>query len=201
MPRSDNPRVALGPGSRSASLHSPGTRDRCVPDERARSASEDPGPRATALQSPFAIVPHSQGAAGAETPQLVCVPPDRAAAVWPHVRALIHAAMKRGELSSLRPVEASVLAGDALLWLAWDPGAERITAAAVTELHETEWRKVCVLVACGGAGVNRWIALLDGIEAYARAAGCVAVRIMGRKGWMRLLGDYRVKRIVLEKDL
>jgi len=129
------------------------------------------------------------------------VPPDNAAAIWPHVRALIHAAMKRGDLSSFRPLEASVLAGDALLWLAWDPGAERIAAAAVTELHQSEWRKVCVLVACSGAGVNRWIALLDGIEAYARAAGCAAVRIMGRKGWMRLLGDYRVKRIVLEKDL
>jgi hypothetical protein len=129
------------------------------------------------------------------------VPPDNAAAIWPHVRALIHAAMKRGGLSSFRPVEANVLAGDALLWLAWDPGAARITAAAVTELHATEWRKVCVLVACGGAGVDRWIALLEGIEAYARAAGCSAVRIMGRKGWIRLLGDYRVKRIVLEKDL
>jgi hypothetical protein len=129
------------------------------------------------------------------------VPPDNVAAVWPHVRALIHTAMKRGDLSSFQPVEASVLAGDALLWLAWDPDAERIAAAAVTELHQTEWRKVCVLVACGGAGVNRWIALLDGIEAYARAAGCAAVRIMGRKGWARLLGDYRMKRIVLEKDL
>jgi hypothetical protein len=107
--------------------------------------------------------------------------------------------MKRGDLSSFRPLEASVLAGEALLWLAWD--GTRIQAAAVTELHATEWRKVCVVVACGGAGVNRWIALLDGIEAYARAAGCAAVRIMGRKGWIRLLGDYRMKRIVLEKDL
>jgi hypothetical protein len=117
------------------------------------------------------------------------------------MRALIYVAMKRGDLNSFRPVEASVLAGDALLWLAWDPEAERIAAAAVTELHQSEWRKVCVVVACGGAGVNRWIALLEGIEVYARAAGCAAVRIMGRKGWKRLLGDYRVKRIVLEKDL
>jgi hypothetical protein len=146
------------------------------------------------------------------TPQLVCVPPDRVAAAWPHVRALIPAAMKRGGLSSFRPVEASVLAGDALLWLAWDPGAARITAAAVTELHATEWRRVCVIVACGGAsgrlrassramGMRAWLPLLEGIEAYARATGCAAVRIMGRKGWIRLLGDYRVKRIVLEKDL
>jgi hypothetical protein len=104
--------------------------------------------------------------------QLVCVPPDQVARAWPHVRDLIVAAMKRGGLSSYRPVEDAVLRGDALLWLAIPredgrqrPGAlrglcrkrpdgdeARIAAAAVTELHETEWRKVCVLVACGGAG-------------------------------------------------
>ena len=147
-----------------------------------------------------------------ESPRLVCVPPDRAAAIWPHVRALIHAAMRRGDLSSFSPVEASVLAGDALLWLAWDPGAERITAAAVTELHATEWRKVCVIVACGAPsvrsrpssramGMAAWLPLLAGIETYARAAGCACVRIMGRKGWARALPTYRTTRIVLEKEL
>jgi hypothetical protein len=158
-----------------------------VPDERAL-ASEDPGPRGHA-------------------PQLVCVPPAQAAAIWPHVRELIRAAMRRGGLSSFRPVEANVLAGDALLWLAWD--GERIQAAAVTELHATEWRKACVIVACGGrgprsgsgAGMTAWLPLLAGIETYARAAGCACVRIMGRKGWARALPTYRTTRIVLEKEL
>ena len=155
------------------------------------------------------------------TPRLVCVPPDHAAAIWPHVRALILAAMKRGGLSSFRPVEANVLAGDALLWLAWD-GAH-IQAAAVTELHATEWRKACVIVACGAPsgrscpsiaredgrqpplrramGMAAWLPLLAGIETYARAAGCASVRIMGRKGWARALPTYRTTRIVLEKEL
>ena len=60
--------------------------------------------------------------------------------------------MKRGDLSSFGPVEDSVLRGDALLWLALtceDGDGVRIDAAAVTELHRTEWRKVCVVVACG----------------------------------------------------
>jgi len=169
--------------------------------------------------------------------KLVCVPPDEVARVWPHVRGLILAAMKRGGLSSFRPVEDTVLRGEALLWLAWDSDVgdrmseirkptcdishptsdlrhptSRIVAAAVTELHQTEWRKVCVLVACGGAdvrqasvsqamGARRWIGLLDGIEAYARAAGCEAVRIMGRAGWQRLLPSYRRRGIVLERAL
>ncbi len=171
--------------------------------------------------------------------RLVCVDPARAHEVWPHVRDLILAAMKRGDLGSFRPVEDNVLRGDALLWLAIareehqdvdarlrglcrerpDGDGKRIAAAAVTALHETEWRKVCVVVACGarpreggdlgrrhGAGTRPregggWLALLDGIENYARKAGCSAVRIMGRKGWARVLTSYRAKRIILERDL
>lgn len=131
--------------------------------------------------------------------RLVCVDPARAGEIWPHVRELIRAAMQRGDLASFRPVEASVLAGDALLWLAWD--GERIDAAAVTELHESEWRRACVVVACAGLGMSDWLPLLGGIEAYAKAAGCSAMRIMGRKGWARVLPSYKAKRIILEKDL
>lgn len=145
--------------------------------------------------------------------RLVCVDPARAHEVWPHVRDLIHAAMKRGDLGSFRPVEASVLAGDALLWLAWDEdtgrtpdrGRGQVAAAAVTEIAETERRKVCMLVACGSArpatGMRDWLPLLKEIEAYARGAGCSAMRIMGRKGWARVLPSYKAKRIILEKDL
>jgi len=167
---------------------------------------------------------------------LVCIPPDKVALVWPLARNLIFAAMKRGDLSSFGPVEDSVLRGDALLWLALtyeDGDGVRIDAAAVTELHRTEWRKVCVVVACGaplgrlGASgrsrpssravasradssradasratdMRRWIGLLERIEEFARAEGCEATRIIGRKGWARVLTSYQAKRIVLEKDL
>ena len=173
---------------------------------------------------------------------LVCIPPDKVALVWPLARNLIFAAMKRGDLSSFGPVEDSVLRGDALLWLALtyeDGDGVHIDAAAVTELHRTEWRKVCVVVACGapsgrlGASghlrasgrlrpsslpiaslpvaaradasratdMRRWIGLLERIEEFARAEGCEATRIIGRKGWARVLTSYQTKRIVLEKDL
>jgi hypothetical protein len=152
--------------------------------------------------------------------QLVCVPPDQVALAWPSVRSLIFAAMKRGDLSSFGPVEDSVLRGNALLWLALsceDGEGVRIDAAAVTELHRTEWRKVCVMVACGApsgrlraspradasraSDMRRWIGLLERIEEFARAEGCEATRIIGRKGWARVLTSYQTKRIVLEKDL
>ena len=136
------------------------------------------------------------------TPQsvdLVCVPRATVHKVWPKVCDLIYVAMKRGAVSSFKPVHDSVLAGAALLWLAWD--GSKVHAAAVTELHKTEWRKVCVIVGCGGTDMKLWLHLLDGIEAFARAEGCDAMRIIGRKGWARVLKDYRVTRVILEKEL
>jgi len=182
------------------------------------------------------------------TCEAMCIPPDTVALVWPHVRGLIHAAIERGGLSSFRPIEDRVLSGDALLWLAVaregaacedgrkrpdarerpDGDAARVQAAAVTELHRTEWRKVCVIVACGAPSgrlrasgfshpssraaasrtavsrtvdMRRWIGLIEKIEEFARAEGCSATRIMGRKGWARVLTSYQTKRLVLEKDL
>ena len=133
------------------------------------------------------------------TCELVCVPPDCVHLVWPRVAGLIEVAMRRGDLSSFAAVAAAVSAGRAQLWVACK-NAE-IAAAAVTELHRTEWRKVCCIVACGGRERERWLALLGPIEDFARAEGCDAMRIMGRKGWARVLPDYKVKRVVLEKEI
>src|SRR5689334_20593328 len=86
-------------------------------------------------------------------PTLVCVDPARVHDVWPHVAALIAAAMRRSGLGELADVARSVGDGAALLWLAWD--GERILAAAVTELHLIDGEKLCTILACGGTGFAR----------------------------------------------
>jgi hypothetical protein len=131
--------------------------------------------------------------------RIICVDPALADKVWPHVDSAIRAAMQRGAIGAFQPVAQSVLAGRALVWLATD--GERIRAAAVTELHATEWRKVCVIVACGGNAMRSWLHLIREIEQFAKDEGCAATRIVGRKGWARMLKDYRTKRIILEKEL
>ena len=132
--------------------------------------------------------------------EIACVPPDKVSQVWPRVSGLIFIAMKRGDLAAFAPVEQSVMNGMAQLWLAVE-NRNDIIAAAVTELHATEWRKVCVIVACGGKDMTRWIELIEEIEKFAQAEGCSRTRIVGRKGWERVLPGYRTRRIVLDKDL
>ncbi len=131
--------------------------------------------------------------------QLVCIPPNVVDQVWPKISGLIFVAMKKGQVGSFESVKNATLEGRALLWVAWDGVSPDIEAAAVTELQLTEWRKVCTVLACGGAHIERWIHLLETIEQYAKSEGCSAVRVIGRNGWEKLLPTYHRKRVLLEK--
>ncbi|WP_424630736.1 hypothetical protein [Bradyrhizobium sp. SYSU BS000235] len=131
--------------------------------------------------------------------ELICVAPDRVHEFWPHVSYLIHRAIRRTNLSHSQDIDFDVLNGDGLLWIAWNGSA--VEAAATTSLIETDTETVCVLTACGGENMRRWLGLLGRIEDYAKAEGCSRVRIFGRKGWMRVLERYRIRNVILEKEL
>jgi hypothetical protein len=131
--------------------------------------------------------------------ELICVAPDRVHEFWPHVSDLIHRAIRRTNLSHSQDIDFDVLNGDGLLWIAWNGSS--VEAAATTSLIETDAEKVCVLTACGGEDMGRWLGLLSQIEDYAKAEGCSRVRIFGRKGWVRVLERYRIRNVILEKEL
>lgn len=76
-----------------------------------------------------------------------------------------------------------------------------IDAVAVTCLQLTDVGKVCVITACAGNNMSRWLPLISGIETYAKEEGCTCVRIFGRKGWLRALKGYRAKFVILDKEL
>jgi len=94
-------------------------------------------------------------------------------------------------------LEAQVLKGDQLLWLAVH-GSD-IEAAATTHLVKIDSRKVCILTACGGYQRDRWLPLFKQVEKYAKDEGAACMRIYGRPGWQRVLDGYRVENVILEK--
>jgi hypothetical protein len=130
--------------------------------------------------------------------ELVCVAPARINEVWPLASHLIKSACDRTALSDFSVVEREVMAGDQLLWLAW---SDHIEAAATTKIVKSGQHKICILVACGGEGRDRWLSLFEQIEKYAKDENCRCVRIFGRRGWKRALTGYRVQHVVLEKVL
>ena len=143
--------------------------------------------------------------------RLICIDPAQVHQFWPFVSPLIEAAMNKGRLTNFSDVEQSVRSGGALVWIAWN--GEKVKAAAVTELARVNGERFCTIVACGAQTSLRslrkldcddrrqWLPLIAGLETYARAEGCAAMRIYGRRGWLKLLPDYRTSRVLLEKEL
>lgn len=102
-------------------------------------------------------------------------------------------------MGTFSTLERDVLSGGALVWLAYNE--PKIESAAVTQIEHTECSRVCTIAACGGDDYENWIHLIGDIETYAAEENCDAVRIIGRQGWGRVLPDYKVSRVVLEKKL
>ena len=86
------------------------------------------------------------------------------------------------------------------LWIGWN--GEVCEAVVLTELIQRKAGKFCQIVACGGLDMGRWLGLLDEIEQWAKREGCVSMRVLsGRKGWAKMLPDYAVAGITLERWL
>jgi hypothetical protein len=134
-----------------------------------------------------------------EKAELVCIDPERVREVWPHVSALIKAACYRTRLNAFVDIEADILAGRSLLWIAWN--GSTVESAAATILINSEIGKVCIITACGGSDMKRWLPLIGEIEAYAKREGCKRVRIYGRKGWLHVLDGYEEKHIIMDKEV
>ncbi len=132
------------------------------------------------------------------TVDLCCVSPADVPKIWPQARLLIKSAIEHTGLSDFDHIESQVLSGDQLLWLAI---SDHIEAAATTHLVKTRNKPVLIITACSGAARDRWLSLRHKIEAYAKAEGCSRVRLYGRKGWQRVLKDYHVEYVIMEKPL
>ncbi|MGJ4945886.1 hypothetical protein ACQR1W_35355 [Bradyrhizobium sp. HKCCYLS1011] len=135
--------------------------------------------------------------------ELACVGPHQVHRVWPLVASRLQRATGRTGLSAFADIERDVLSGHSLLWLALggDSNAVAIDAVAATSLQLTDAGKVCVITACEGKGMARWLPLIAGIEAYAKAERCQHVRIFGRKGWLRALQGYRQRHVIMDKEI
>jgi hypothetical protein len=131
--------------------------------------------------------------------QAICVDPPRVAEAWPLVAPFIRRAAERDDRSDVTRIVHDLRNGTALLWLAWDGKA--VCAAAVTQLNVANRRKFCTITTCGGRELKRWLSLISALERFAIAEGCTSVRIYGRRGWARVLPDYRLHSIVLQKEL
>jgi hypothetical protein len=133
---------------------------------------------------------------GQHTARPLQISPDVVGRIWPHAEGLLAEAFKRTDLESIDQTRDDVLNGRALLWIVWN---DRIEAALVTKIVKPHTTKICMLIACGGEG--DWPALIETIKQYARDEGCAVARLYGRKGWARVLKDFKPMHVILDCEL
>lgn len=132
---------------------------------------------------------------------LVPVPPETLGAAWehlcPHVERLAEITGGRLTAGDIRKrIESELFQ----LWAVLENG-RNLVATVTTEVIEYPQRKTCRVVGCVGENRASWIHLLTEIEGWAQSKGCASMEIFARKGWARVLPDYRLTSIVLERDL
>ena len=88
--------------------------------------------------------------------------------------------------TSLEQFRKALLAEQQQLWGLQDERGVHLVC--VTEILDTPAGSVChIQAAAGHASQEELRHLFDRIRAWAKEIGCVLVRIVGRKGWMRIL--------------
>lgn len=136
--------------------------------------------------------------------QLIPVPPDRIAALWPVILPFAEQMAARfpddwppAELR--RRAEAGLL----VLWLIRPPEGGAPNALVGTEIHaKPSGRRALSIAFAAGGDHLRSLAVVPALERYGAAMGCDFVEIRGRAGWGRHLTDYRATPgVILKKDL
>jgi hypothetical protein len=88
------------------------------------------------------------------------------------------------------------------LWFLCEKDAgRRAIGCIVTELIYLPQRKVARVIAAAGKDAMRWKPCIGKFEEWARAEGCAALELVGRKGWGRIQPEYQEIERVYSKEL
>ena len=127
--------------------------------------------------------------------------PDDVPYIWDQVAPLLATVTQHteGEMEPDDFLEALTY-GDMQLWIAAEK--EDLHMVMVTQIIPYPQKKVLRVIAIAGTGFKELHEKFNAtIESFAIQAGCSAMELWGRKGWKKLLPDWKDTYIVFTKDL
>jgi len=89
--------------------------------------------------------------------------------------------------------------GDMQLWVVVED--KRVIAALVTQIIPYPQKKILRLISLAGEEFNKIKNFLEMVESFAVKCECSGLEMWGRKGWKKLLPDWKDSYIVYTKDL
>ena len=128
------------------------------------------------------------------------VPPDQVAAVWEYVLPHIRAAVVHSE-GELEPEDVFPLLcmGEMQLWVVVNE--TKIQATVITQIIDYPRKNVLRVLCLGGRGLKNWYHLFYQIEDFARSNDCSAIEAWARKGFEKMLPDWKSSYQILTKEL
>ena len=132
--------------------------------------------------------------------KIVLVSPDNLPYIWesvqPHLEAM--EPHSEGELAPEDFYEA-IHNGEMQLWLAVE--GKELLASMVTQIIPYPRKRVLRIISIGGDGMERWLGYIPLIEDWALSMGCTSLECWGRKGWLKVLKDWKCSYHIITKDL
>lgn len=130
------------------------------------------------------------------------IKPEEVALVWEEVEPLISRATQFSEGEMLpQDFLATLTMGGMQLWIAIS-GGDKVTLAMVTQIIEYPQKKVLRVITIAGEDFKEaHERFKGGIEDFALRTGCTSMELWGRKGWKKMLPDWKDSYIVFTKNL
>ena len=79
--------------------------------------------------------------------------------------------------------------GQMQLWVAINDG--ELDASMVTQIIPYPRKRVLRIISIAGDKMEQWIEFLPLIEGWALSIGCTSLECWGRKGWLKILKDWK----------
>jgi hypothetical protein len=141
-------------------------------------------------------LPHQSG----QNCRIALVSPEHIPKIWDtvHRHLELMTPHSEGELEPEDFYEALTNA-EMQLWVALDDGD--IIASMVSQIIPYPRKQILRIIAIAGKGVEQWMQFLPMVEDWALSVGCTSLECWGRKGWLRVLKDWKCSYHIITKDL
>jgi len=132
--------------------------------------------------------------------KIILVSPDDIPYIWETIQAQLELMTPHSE-GELSPDDFyEVLAnGDMQLWTAVQDN--EILASMVTQIVPYPRKRVLRIISIAGGEMDKWIEYIPLIEEWALSVGCTSLECWGRKGWLKILKDWKCSYHIITKDL
>ena len=127
--------------------------------------------------------------------------PDDVPYVWEDVAPMLAQAAEHSE-GELEPEDfiEPLSTGEMQLWVAYEDN-ERINATMITQFIQYPQKKILRIISLAGENFAEIKDFQSIIEGFAIKYGCIAIELWGRKGWKKLLPDWKDSYTVYTKEL